>query len=50
MDSKVKALKQPKSADPGWYQRIQKAKAARQQGIKAQSSQSKRQPGPRWYE
>ncbi len=50
MESKTKALKRPRAVDPGWYQRVQKAKAARKQGIKAQASPGKRQSGSRWYE
>ena len=50
MASDVKALKKPKSTASNWYERIQKAKAARKQGIQAQTSQGKRHPTPRWYE
>ncbi len=45
-----RALKEPKPPKSGWFERIEKAKRAHEQGRQAQAAQGDRRSAPKWHE
>lgn len=45
-----RAVKEPKPTKADWYDRIEKAKQAREQGRLAQAAQNEQLPPPKWHE
>ena len=50
MQDANRAVKKPKSTKVDWYDRIEKAKQAREQGRLAQAAQGDQRPLPKWHE
>lgn len=45
-----RTVKEPKSTKADWYDRIEKAKQAREQGRRAQAAHDEQRVTPKWHE
>lgn len=50
MSNANRAVREPKSTKADWYDRIEKAKQAREQGRLAQAVQNEQPAPPKWHE